>query len=97
MVDWGDFTIRHIRNPEFHPCQHPNIMTLVLRMDLVLSSYLGAASDPVAEPATGHAVDRLGVIALAVENGIGPGLHIDEEHHALIGVLGGSVGRPHFS
>ena len=65
-MDRGDFTIRHIRNPEFHPCQHPNIMTLVLRMDLVLSSYLGAASDPVAEPATGRAVGLLGVVAFAV-------------------------------
>ena len=57
-------------------------------MDLVLSTYFGTASYPVAEPATGHPVDRLRVIALAVEYGIGPGLHPDEEHHALIGVLG---------
>jgi len=57
-------------------------------MDLVLSTYFRAASDPVAEPTTGHAVDRLGVIALAVEHGIGPGLHLDEENHSLVGVLG---------
>jgi len=57
-------------------------------MDLVLSTYLRTASDPVAEPATGHAVDRLGMIAFAVEYGITARLGLDEEHHSLIGVLG---------
>jgi hypothetical protein len=63
-------------------------VTLVLRVDLVLSTYFRAASDPVAESATGHAVDCLGVIALArrIQHRSGP--HLDEEHHALIGVLG---------
>ena len=57
-------------------------------MDLILSTYLRAASDPVAEPATGHAVDRLGVVPFAVEYGITARLGLDEENHALIGVPG---------